>query len=228
MNFPTAWDWVAYFLERGAYYLGQHSGEFVAGFGGAGIGAYAAYLFERSRERRAEMDRRFSALVETQLVLAFYLSSLINIKSQVLDPFETIPNRALQMGLQLNNPNRSVLDLKSLSFLAETKFADCLMSLNLCANRYFNLLDGFDDRNNQVRHLQATISVDQFNPRTGQGAGIVNGIQVKLLTDHTEFLFSSTPRTIDIIDSTMTKIDSAARTLFPKRKVPKFIRKDTP
>ena len=206
-----------------------YAGEFIAAFGGAGFGALSAYLFQQHQQKKADSEKRYSALLEAKMVLGFHLNSLLNLRDKVLGPFLQDENRAFAMGLQFKIIDRTKIDLRQLSFLTHgSNNPNLVMMLYLAESRYFNTVEAFDERNRAVRDTTATAIITHYDPNTKKASVVSDIPKIQLLKDTTEHLFECVPSTVDFLKSVMIQLDKVSTFLFPDRKPVRFTTDDKP
>lgn len=213
-------------LSPVANFVSAHLGEFIAGFGGAGFGALTTYLFQKRQEAAALSEKKYTAILESRMVLSVHISSLISMQT-MLAPYKGKENPAFIMGLKFLRLDRTAIDLKALSFITyESRNPNLWMDLHLADSRYFNTVEAFDYRNQVYREFSAAATVEAYDPSTKMAGVRADVKKAQLVIDATNALFEFVDNTTDFVKATLIALDATSVELFPDRKAVRFILKE--
>lgn len=192
--------------------------DFVTGASGAFLGALAAYLFERWKDRRDQTDIRHSAVLRAQMALIFHESSLENMRRE-LEQYRGLPQRETRIPYVWHTPDSFSIDVDSLSFFLDGHAPDLLMAIYLADKGYHNATGAIGDRNDVLRDLQSTATVHQFDPETGVAQMSVDSPKAKLLRDTTDAMYSCLDKALSESSAVSERLRVEAKKIFPKRKL---------
>lgn len=197
-------------------FFAGHMGELVSGFGGALMGALAAYSFERHKENTKENEDMRSSIRFAQLTLICHVNWLLGAR-KFLDPFRQTDARETKISHFYHTPNQIRLDLRSLSFVLDHE-ANLLMELYTADSAYQSATETLVIRNQHLTDFQSRARIEHFDLETGAATVEASLPHLKVLRDITDALYRALDDAITDNNAAILKLKAFGKRLFPKHK----------
>lgn len=139
-------------------------GPVFTGLGGAGLGALAAYKFQKRAEADKEFKESVNALRLVKFQLINKLSELVSIKKASVLPFEDRGHRFVSIGPLPESPAiKEQVDNRILNLLADVGAAEAIQELLLGDQRYFACFENFKERNKALYAFREKVTEAGLN-----------------------------------------------------------------
>ena len=149
-------------------YLKDVLGPVVTGFGGAGLGALAAYKFQQKNEAAKEVKENLNVLRLVKIQLVSKLSELVSNKKTSILQHADDKVRFIHIGpLPESAAIKERVDSRILNVLADVGAGEAIQEILLSDQRYFACFENFKERNKALYEYRNKVN----------SAGLAGGIE---------------------------------------------------
>ena len=189
-------------------------GPIFTGLGGAMLGAFAAYAFQKNSEATREFNDSLRVLRVVKFQLIHKLSELVSVKKNSLLAFDENQFRFLAIGPLPESPGiHDFVDNKILDLLANEKAAKAIESILLGDQRYFACFSNFKQRNKALEGYREVVSAAGLNAEMNctfqQVVRAVEPGRLLALYGISELSITVVDEAIQTLDMALTEIGSA-------------------
>ena len=190
----------------------------------SGVGAWAAFRFQESRETRKERGERINALREALFVLSSQRNFLLELERQQLEPFRASADRHLRLRPLLAGRTPLPLDVGKLVFLIKLHSSGHLISDLDTGEAQFQMVLAILEERRSVHYAmqdRLAASIATADSLTSADFESIVGrhllVPLKSLTDT---LYGAVTDALNTNRANVTKIQEFMRSQFPKDRVP--------
>lgn len=189
-------------------------GPILTGLGGAMLGAFAAYNFQKNSEATKEFNDSVRVLRLTKFQLIQKLNELVSVKINSVVPVEGSGMRFILIGYIVESPVvKGFIDSKLLDMLVSEKAVDAIEDVLMCDQYYFSCFELFKVRNQQLadfkNKLIAVGLADNLGYSLEELAGVVEPARITALYNITENMLRALDESIKSLDNALSRIGEA-------------------
>lgn len=192
-------------------------------------GALFAFLFEKRRQRHADLETEYAALQFAHFALMQQYSTLVIIGDNYLKEAQENPRRWLFLRPLYSQLEVPQLNVSELLFIFRSKDPDLLNRMLAAQQKFLAFKSLVEQRNNLHFRLQERLGgIQKSNeiPQTEEGLDLLEYLigqpLVGQLKVATEALYSSWRNAEEFLRESLGEVESFSKVQFPSERAPKF------
>lgn len=172
------------------------------------LGATYAFSLNRQKEEGTVRDENLAAANRAIFAMARQTNKLVLVQRQVIDPHRSSPARAIEMPpMEGVGTEKINIDIDSLSFLLQTKYADMLAKVAVADSKFSAAIDSLQHRSRVHFHeAQPRIEAARLDGPTQTLGALKDALGERIYVT----LARSTDQTIDLVDGSRAYIEEVA------------------